>query len=307
MARVAEYSGGIPKSINALCRLALLAAGPDASKRVTAQVVERVVHEVSVADGEAISAKALSTWRQAPPEQGEALLADADGEPPEEAVPAHRPEGGGRPSSPGSGSAAIALGEAWRRGDDEEPNARATARAEPEVAAYRAPPRPAKGRRLRRAVYTAMGAGLFAVSLWGLWPEGDDLSPSVTDSPGHGITAREESTENQAAAAYEVESKAVPEEVAGLLATAEEHLKADRLIAPRFNNALSVYQKVLRLDQDNAQAKDGINRIKATLLAYASDAEVQGELEAARNQIMKVLAIDRNDEAATAALATLGP
>jgi len=335
IARVAKYSGGIPKRINALCRLALLAADLDASKRVTAQIVERVVHEVSVADGEPVPAKALSAWSYAPAQQGEERLADAEAYPLDEAIPAQRPEGADRASSPGPGSEGIEVRGAWRRGDLEEPNAWDSDGAEPEVAAYGERPRPAKARRLRQAAYPTMGAGLLAVSLWVLWAgmepekrgaeraeasvvpqspireridlEGDDLSRSVTDAPRNGPTAWGETRESQSTPAYESESEAVLEEIAGLLAIAEEHLQADRLVAPRFDNALTVYLAILRLDPENAEAKDGIDRLKAKLLRYASDAEVQGELEAARSYIMKVLAIDWDDEAARAALATLGP
>lgn len=95
-------------------------------------------------------------------------------------------------------------------------------------------------------------------------------------------------------------------EIAQLLASAETHVRADRLMAPRFNNALAAYRKVLRADPENAEALAGIETIKAKLLRFAFDAAGRGDAAAARSQLNKVLAIDAEDEVANAALATFG-
>lgn len=94
-------------------------------------------------------------------------------------------------------------------------------------------------------------------------------------------------------------------EVARLLKSAEGHLKADRLMAPKFNNALFLYQKILRLDANNAAAQAGITKIKAKLIAFALDAQAQNDLETARSQLKKVLVIDPRDKTARAALRKL--
>ena len=94
-------------------------------------------------------------------------------------------------------------------------------------------------------------------------------------------------------------------EVVQLLKLAALHFKADRLMAPKYNNALYVYQKILRLDEDNPVAQAGINRIKTKLMRYASDAQAQNDLETARIQLKKILVIDPQDGAARAALEKL--
>lgn len=102
------------------------------------------------------------------------------------------------------------------------------------------------------------------------------------------------------------EAAAESHEIAQLLASAEAHVRADRLMAPRFNNALAAYRKVLRADPESAEALAGIERIKAKLLRFAFDAAGRGDMEAARSQLNKVLAIDAEDEVAHAALAGFG-
>ena len=100
-------------------------------------------------------------------------------------------------------------------------------------------------------------------------------------------------------------SKGEVGELARLLALAEVHFSADRLMAPKFKNALFVYNKVLRLDAQNADAQAGIKKVKAKLMSFAADAQAQNDLETARNQLMKILVIDPQDEPARAALAQL--
>ncbi len=95
------------------------------------------------------------------------------------------------------------------------------------------------------------------------------------------------------------------EEVTRLLKLAASHFKADRLIAPKFANALFIYKKILKLDAENSDAQAGIKRIKAKLLSYASVAQAQNDLEIARNQLNKILVIDPQDDAARAALEKL--
>ena len=99
----------------------------------------------------------------------------------------------------------------------------------------------------------------------------------------------------------ETESAAIPH----WLVLAEEHLKRDRLMAPRFDNALALFRKVLRLEPQNETALAGIDRIKEKLLAFARAAAAEGDLNTARWQINKVLVIEADDEAALAALAAL--
>ena len=104
---------------------------------------------------------------------------------------------------------------------------------------------------------------------------------------------------------FEKKTKSTYREIVGLLTMADVHFNADRLMAPKFNNALFLYQKVLELSADNPDALAGIERIKAKLLGYASDALAKNDLETARSQLKKVLVIDPQDKEAHTAIAKL--
>ncbi len=94
---------------------------------------------------------------------------------------------------------------------------------------------------------------------------------------------------------------AVQGEFAALLVVAEEHVHADRLMAPRFNNAWAIYKKILRIDPNNQDAAAGIKAITTKLIGFANDATSQGDMESARSQIRKAIRIDSEDEAVRAA------
>ncbi len=102
------------------------------------------------------------------------------------------------------------------------------------------------------------------------------------------------------------EGEAAAAEIRELLARADEHFRADRLMAPRFDNALALYRKVLRAEPHNPVALAGIEKIKDKLMGFARTAVARGDLEGARSQVNKVLVIDAEDGAARAALADFG-
>ena len=102
------------------------------------------------------------------------------------------------------------------------------------------------------------------------------------------------------------EAEAAAAEITELLARADEHVRADRLMAPRFDNALALYRKVLRAEPHDPEALAGIEKIKDKLMGFARAAVAQGDLEGARSQVNKVLVIDAEDRAARAALANFG-
>jgi len=101
------------------------------------------------------------------------------------------------------------------------------------------------------------------------------------------------------------EASAAVSGIPQLLHRAEAHFRADRLTAPRFENALSLYRKVLRLDSDNPQALEGIGRIKARLARYAQEAEERGDVTEAQNLLIKILRVDPHDRQAKAGLSDL--
>ncbi len=84
-------------------------------------------------------------------------------------------------------------------------------------------------------------------------------------------------------------------EVPALLEAAAQHLAADRLLAPRFDNALYLYREVLRIDPENARAHAGVRRIATRLIGHARDAQNRGDLEEAKRALEKVLVVDSAD------------
>ncbi len=94
------------------------------------------------------------------------------------------------------------------------------------------------------------------------------------------------------------EGEASIREIPTLLTRARKHLEADRLLAPRFDNALYIYREVLRIDPDNADAQQGVNDIKAKLIGHSQSARTRGDPGAARRALEKVLIIDITDQQA---------
>jgi len=82
-------------------------------------------------------------------------------------------------------------------------------------------------------------------------------------------------------------------EISGLLAEADEHVRADRLVAPRFDNALAVYRKILRINPGNPEALNGLATIKAKLVAYARAEASRGDPVSARRHLKKIQTIDK--------------
>lgn len=84
--------------------------------------------------------------------------------------------------------------------------------------------------------------------------------------------------------------------ISTLLQLAEEHLAADRLMSPKFENAMYLYREVLRIDPENGDAKQGVRRVKNKLISHSQSARARGDLIGTRYALDKVLAIDAQDE-----------
>ncbi|WP_242476788.1 hypothetical protein [Halochromatium glycolicum] len=80
----------------------------------------------------------------------------------------------------------------------------------------------------------------------------------------------------------------VSTEVRLLLSMAEAHLEADRLVAPRFNNALYAYRKVLRIDPGNQEVQSGLRAIRAKLRRFAKEERARGNELGAQRQLNKL-------------------
>jgi hypothetical protein len=81
-------------------------------------------------------------------------------------------------------------------------------------------------------------------------------------------------------------------EVERLLALAEAHFRADRLVAPRFDNALAAYRKVFQADPENRAALAGVDAINAKVIEYARAEAERGDLAGARRQLAKIRMIE---------------
>jgi hypothetical protein len=81
-------------------------------------------------------------------------------------------------------------------------------------------------------------------------------------------------------------------EVSRLLALADAHYRADRLVAPRFDNALATYRKVLRAAPGNPAALAGIAALKSKINQYAQAEAARGDIVGARRQLDKIRLID---------------
>jgi serine/threonine protein kinase len=80
-------------------------------------------------------------------------------------------------------------------------------------------------------------------------------------------------------------------EIEGLIAAAERNWTQGQLIQPPGNNAYENYQQVLRLDAQNAAAKQGLERLANHFLAQARRFQQQGELADSLTQIEEGLRI----------------
>lgn len=89
------------------------------------------------------------------------------------------------------------------------------------------------------------------------------------------------------------ETEAQAPEIGRLLTLADEHMRADRLVAPRFENALAVFRKILGLNPGNPEALDGLAAIKAKLMAYAQAEATRGDAASANRQLNKIQSIDK--------------
>jgi hypothetical protein len=88
-------------------------------------------------------------------------------------------------------------------------------------------------------------------------------------------------------------------EIDQLLALGRQYVNSDRLVAPRFDNALAVYCRILRAAPGSSEALAGIAAVKARVMEHARAQEASGDLEGAQRQLDKLKLIDAEYQAAT--------
>ena len=121
-------------------------------------------------------------------------------------------------------------------------------------------------------------------------PSLENPRPTGTAPPADVVTETGATSETGAMASNDTALDSA--EVDRLLSLAQAHYRADRLVAPRFDNALSTYRKVLRADPGNPAALAGIAALKSKLNEYAQAEAARGDLAGARRQLNKIRLID---------------
>lgn len=111
-----------------------------------------------------------------------------------------------------------------------------------------------------------------------------------------------ESAEDVQRKAEERKQVETDQRVTDLLARAQKQRAAQRLIAPKGNNALETYREVLRITPDHEEAQASIQEIKAQAKQLGEAAEQRGEWTKAQGHYEAALKIDSQDEALRATL-----
>ena len=83
----------------------------------------------------------------------------------------------------------------------------------------------------------------------------------------------------------------VEQQIAALLATAEQQLKAQRLTTPAGDAAFETYQEILALDPQNKAAREGLQTIADTYLRWAELDKNRQRYQASLNDISKGLSV----------------
>jgi type II secretory pathway predicted ATPase ExeA len=321
---IARYTGGIPASINALCQLALFFAARDGGLPVDARLVDLAASATLLGprqDGRGPSGRLADTFVPAPGAAAEIAAGQV------------RPALGGRGAEtlaeplvarPGDGAAA--------GGADPAPGAASSGARRAAVEGARAVSAETRRRRPRRRVQLgfwglawAPAVVVMAIGVAASFPIGHDKLAEMSatlDAWLAGVTGDQTAPikvsppePSRVAPAQVVEPMPRPRpvdarvrspEITRLLSLASRYVAEDRLVAPRFDNALAVYREVLRADPGNAAAVEGLDAIRARLLEHAWAEEARGDLESARRQLMKIQLIDAGEPLAGAA-AESGP
>ncbi|MGB5831740.1 MAG: AAA family ATPase [Thiohalocapsa sp.] len=121
---------------------------------------------------------------------------------------------------------------------------------------------------------------------------GVSLAPSeAAEAPANDVRNQEKVL--SVASALQLETLVVEDaEIDRMLAQAQAHFDADRLVAPRFDNAFAVYRQILRANPGNSSALNGVAAIRSRLLDYARVESDLGDAVNARSHLQKIRAID---------------
>ncbi|MER2557101.1 MAG: protein kinase [Candidatus Competibacter denitrificans] len=151
----------------------------------------------------------------------------------------------------------------------------------------------AAARRLEEAKQHLMGAledqrnGKYASSL-----ERIDKGLVLAPAQGELVRLREKvSAQLAAEQKKQVEQAKQEEEIKAWLAKAEAHWKAKRLTEPAENSAEAAYRQILKLDEGNRQAQEGLQRIAGEYVRQAQQQRSKGALQEALQLVDKGLKV----------------
>ncbi|MBS3745364.1 MAG: SUMF1/EgtB/PvdO family nonheme iron enzyme [Wenzhouxiangellaceae bacterium] len=86
------------------------------------------------------------------------------------------------------------------------------------------------------------------------------------------------------------------QEVQRLLGLADQALEAGSLLEPPEASALALYRQSLALDEDSAEARAGLDAVRAQLFVRVDELLAQGNFEAARELLVEAEAMDMDPE-----------
>ena len=130
----------------------------------------------------------------------------------------------------------------------------------------------------------------------------EELSPSVQVLAESDQVVVEEVSATEESAALILEEQTKIDE---LLSLAEEDIAALRLTRPKDNNALDKYQSILMIDENNAEANEGIRSISDKYISLAYGAMQSNKLDKADKYIEKAEKINSESDKVAAARSAL--
>lgn len=133
------------------------------------------------------------------------------------------------------------------------------------------------------------------------------VSSAVTDDNANAITsqANPETTPEKQTVAQQNQTDELQQELDNLLTLSKEYLQNSQFITPENNNALAVFNKILKQDPEHTEALLGMEILKQKLYTSALNAEKQKDWSVARSQIEALTRIEPKNQQFRSALIDL--
>jgi len=118
-----------------------------------------------------------------------------------------------------------------------------------------------------------------------------EVAPGVAPNAAPDTIENSKNTESPEDTA-EDETTTQEQQIAELLATAEQHIEQLNLTTPKGKNAYEVYRQILTLDPDNSAARKGLQTIVSRYRGWAQKQRDRGNFQRSLNNIEKALRVD---------------